>query len=94
MWVVVIDGRVCVRSWNDKAKGWYRAFLREPRGAILLRKGNDEIPVRAARVRSAKLNDAVDRAYREKYTTKANAKYVKGFSIARRRSNTLELLPI
>ena len=27
IWVVVVDGRVLVRPWNDKAGGWYRAFL-------------------------------------------------------------------
>ena len=34
IWVVVVDGRVIVRSWNDKASGWYRAFLSQPRGAV------------------------------------------------------------
>ena len=26
VWVVVVDGRVFVRSWYDKPNGWYRAF--------------------------------------------------------------------
>ena len=80
-----------VRSWNDKAKGWYRAFLMEPLGAVQL--DNDEVPVRAVRLRSARLNDAADAAYAAKYTSKANAKYVKGFRTQKRKAATLELLP-
>lgn len=91
VWVVVADGRVLVRSWNDKASGWYRAFLKEPDGTIQV--GDREVPVRAARVRSAKLSDAVDRAYAEKYDTKANLKYVTGFKSARRKATTTELIP-
>ena len=49
----VVDGRVLVRSWNDKPTGWDRAFRAEPHGAI--RVGNNEIPIRAVPVRSAKL---------------------------------------
>ena len=91
IWVVVVDGRVIVRSWNDKAGGWYRAFLAEPLGDVRL--GNDQVAVRAVGLRSAKLNDAADAAYAVKYTTKANAKYVKGFKTVRRKATTLELIP-
>lgn len=92
IWVVVVDGRVIVRPWNDKPGGWYRVFLKTPRGAIKI--GDAEVPVRALRVRNAKLSDAVDRAYAEKYTTKPNQKYVKGFATAKRKSTTVELLPL
>jgi hypothetical protein len=92
IWVVVVDGRVFVRPWNDKAGGWYRAFLANPRGAIRI--GDREVPVRALRVRSAKLSDAVDAAYAEKYTTKPNQKYVKGFATAKRRATIMELVPL
>lgn len=91
VWVVVVEGRVLVRPWNDKAGGWYRAFLKDPRGAIKM--DDTEVPVRAVRVRSAKLSDAVDRAYADKYTTKANQKYVKGFATAKRKRTTTELVP-
>lgn len=91
IWVVVVRGRVIVRSWNDKANGWYRAFLSQPGGAVRL--DNDEVPVRAIRVRSARLNDAADDAYASKYTTKANAKYVKGFKTQKRKAASLELIP-
>jgi len=91
IWVVVVEGRVIVRSWNDKPGGWYRAFLSHRRGAVRI--DGEEVPVRAVRVRSTRLNDNADAAYASKYTTKANAKYVKGFRIQRRKSTTLELVP-
>ena len=34
VWVVVVEGRVFVRSWNDKPTGWYRAFQAQPLGSI------------------------------------------------------------
>jgi hypothetical protein len=91
IWVVVVGGRVVVRSWNDKPGGWYRAFLENPRGAI--RAGETEVRIRAVPVRSARLLDAADEAYAAKYTSPANRKYVKGFRTAKRRAHTLELLP-
>jgi hypothetical protein len=90
IWVVVVDGRVIVRSWNDKASGWYQAFLEEPSGDVKI--DGEELPVRAVRLRSPKLNDAADHAYAAKYTTKANRKYVEGFKKARRKAATLELV--
>ena len=91
IWGVVVDDRVIVRSWNDKAGGWYRAFLSQRCGAVRI--DDHEMPVRALRVRSTRLNDAADVAYASKYTTKANAKYVKGFRTPRRKAATLELVP-
>lgn len=91
IWVVVVEDRVLVRSWNDRAGGWQRAFLREKRGAIRL--GERELRVRAVPVRSARVIAAADRAYAMKYTTRANQPYVRGFAIARRRATTLELRP-
>jgi len=91
IWVVVVNGRVIVRSWNDKAQGWYRAFLAEPRGEVRL--GSEEVPVKAVKLRSAQVNDAADDAYGAKYTSKPNQKWVVGFKEAKRKACTLELVP-
>ena len=91
IWVVVVSGRVFVRSWNDKPDGWYRAFLDEPRGAILI--GEREIPIRARRAATARVVADVEAAYAEKYTTAAARKYVLGFKRPRRRATTTELIP-
>lgn len=91
IWFVLVRGRVFVRPWNDKPTGWRRAFLREPRGTIVV--SGTEIPVRARPARGERLWVAVDLAYSEKYITPASRKWVRGFSSARRRQTTMELLP-
>ena len=91
VWVVVVEGRAFVRSWNDKPTGWYRAFRAEPRGSIQL--NGREVPVRARRARGERLRGAVTRAFAEKYNTKASEKWVRGFAAPHRAALTLELLP-
>ena len=92
VWVVVVEGRVFVRSWNDKPTGWYRAFRVQPVGSIQL--AGREIAVRARRLRGERLRDAVTRAYAAKYHTKASEKWVRGFAEPSRAATTLELLPV
>jgi hypothetical protein len=91
IWFVVVGERVFVRPWNDKAGGWYRSFMRDPRGTIVV--SGRRITVRARRVRGDRLYDAVDLAYGEKYDTKASRRWVRGFSQPTRRKTTTELLP-
>jgi len=91
VWVVVVEGRVFVRSWNDKPAGWYRAFRAEPLGSIEL--AGREIPVRARLSRGERLRDAVTQAYAEKYDTKGSEKWVRGFAEPDRAATTLELVP-
>jgi hypothetical protein len=91
VWVVMVERRVFVRSWNDKPTGWFRAFRDEPRGAISL--GTEERAVRAIHVRSGRLRHAVSQAYAMKYDTKASEKWVRGFAENEREATTLELVP-
>ena len=91
IWGVVVGGRVFVRSWYMKPAGWFHTFAQTPLGAIRLEER--EIPVRASRVRSARLKDAVDKAYAAKYVTPASIKYVKGFARGKRKDTTTELTP-
>jgi hypothetical protein len=91
IWVVVVGERVFVRPWNNKPGGWHRVFLTEPRGTILI--GEREVRVRARKARGERLMDAVDRAYKQKYTTPASRQYVVGFARPRRRRTTIELRP-
>ena len=91
VWVVVVEGRVFVRSWNDKPTGWFRAFLDEPAGSIQF--ADVERKVRATPTRSQRLRDAVSAAYGEKYDTRASQKWVRGFAQPKRAVNTLELTP-
>src|SRR4051794_30798001 len=92
VWVVVVEGRVFVRSGNDKPTGWYRAFQAQPLGSIQL--AGREIAIRARRLRGDRLRDAVTRPYAGQHGTNASATRVRGFAATSRSANTLELLPV
>jgi len=91
VWVVVMDGRVFARSWNDKPTGWFQAFRKHASGAVQV--GDLELPVRGRAVRSARIRDAVTAAYGEKYPTKGSRKWVEGFAEPERVVNTIEFIP-
>ena len=91
IWVVVVEGRVFVRSWSLKPRSWYRTFLKEPRGAIQV--AGREIPVRAVPTRSERLKDAADRAYLEKYKSPGSIKYARDLGRPKSRATTTELVP-
>lgn len=91
IWVVVVEGRIFVRSWDLRPGGWNDTLRRERRGTMTI--GRKRVPFRAVLTRSETRKKAVDRAYREKYSTAADAKYVRGLSQPRRRSTTIELAP-
>ncbi|HSE21939.1 MAG TPA: DUF2255 family protein [Pyrinomonadaceae bacterium] len=91
VWVVVVEGRVFVRSWNDKPTGWFRSFINQSSGTIQV--GKLEIPVRAKLPRSARIRDAVTLAFAEKYNTKGSQKWVEGFAESTRVLTTLEFIP-
>lgn len=91
IWVVVVKDRAFVRSWSVKPNGWYSTFLKEPRGAIQV--ADHEIPIRAVRITSKALRDAIDRAYLKKYSTRGSLKYAKDLGSAKSRATTIELVP-
>jgi len=91
VWVVVVEGRIFVRSWSDTPTGWFRSFREEPIGTVQV--GGLEVPVRAMLTRSARLRDAVTVAFGKKYHTKASRKWVEGFAEPARVLTTLEFVP-
>lgn len=92
IWFVMVRDRVFVRSWSVKPDGWFRTFLKDPRGTI--RVADHEIAVRAVRTRSKRLRDAVDRAYLERYNTAGALKYAKDLGSPKSRATTTELVPL
>ncbi|HEV8134501.1 MAG TPA: DUF2255 family protein [Pyrinomonadaceae bacterium] len=90
VWVVVVNNRVFVRSWNDKPTGWFRAFQKEATGTIQI--GDLEVSVRGKLVRSPRIRDAVTLALGEKYSTKGSLKWVEGFTEPSRVLTTLEFV--
>jgi hypothetical protein len=91
VWIVVVDDRVFIRSWNDKPTGWFRAFAETPVGTLKL--GDREVAIRARKARGARLMKAIESAYAAKYVTPASLRYVRGFKTARRRNATAEIAP-
>jgi len=92
IWVVVVKDRAFIRSWSVKPNGWYRTFLKEPRGTIQV--AGHGIAVRAVHVRDERLRDAIDRAYLEKYNTAGALKYAKDLGSPQSRATTVELEPL
>ena len=92
IWVVVVEGRVFVRSWSLKPRSWWRTFLEDPQGSIFV--GDKEIPVRTIQTRSERLKDLVSLAYKEKYNTPGSIQFVKDMSRKKSRETTTELVPL
>jgi hypothetical protein len=92
LWVVVVEGRVFVRSWSLKPRSWWRTFLEDPFGSIFV--GEREISIRAVHTRSQRLKDLVSQAYKEKYNTPGSVQFVKDMSRKKSRDTTTELVPI
>ena len=91
IWMVVVEDRVFVRSWSVKPDGWYRSFLKDRRGAIKV--ADREIEIRALPAKSARLRNAIDRAYLEKYSSPGSLKYAKDLGSTKSRATTIELVP-
>ncbi len=91
IWAVVVERRVFVRSWSLKPRSWYRTFLEDPRGVIVVE--GRERAVRAVRTRSERLKDAVSRAYLEKYHTPGAIRFARDLGRAKSRATTTELVP-
>ena len=92
IWAVVVEERVFVRSWSLKPRSWWRTFLEDSHGIIVV--GKKEIPIRAVHTRSEKLKDLVSAAYREKYNSRGDIQYVEDMSRKTSRDTTTELVPI
>lgn len=91
IWVVVVEDRVFVRSWSMKPRSWYRTFLEDPLGAILVE--GREIPICAVPARSERMKDAVSGAYLAKYGKGSSIKYARDMGRSRSRATTTELVP-
>lgn len=88
IWVVVVEGRVFARSWSMKPRSWWRTFLEDPYGIIVV--GGKEIPVRAIQTHSERLKDLINAAYKEKYNKPGDIQYVKDMSRKKSRETTTE----
>jgi hypothetical protein len=92
IWAVVVEGRVFVRSWSLSPRSWWRTFVEDPHGIIVV--GAKEILIRTIQTRSERLKDLVSAAYKEKYNTPGSIQYVKDMSRRKSRDTTTELVAI
>jgi len=65
IWVVVVEGEVCVRSVRGQRGRWYREISSNPEGALHVE--DDRIPVQAVPATEGATVDAVSAAFRSKY---------------------------
>jgi hypothetical protein len=66
VWSVVVNGELYVRAYNGPQSRWYRAAMRQKAGRITVAGITRDVTF--ANV-DARLNDRVDEAYREKYSS-------------------------
>ena len=92
IWAVVVEGRVFVRSYSMKPRSWWRTFLEDPQGIIVV--ASKEFPIRAIQTRSERLKDLVSAAYKEKYNRPGDIQFVKDMSKKKSRDTTTELVMI
>jgi hypothetical protein len=92
IWVVVVDGRVFVRSYQAKPGGWWQTLAKDPQGQIYLYQRKRGINIRAVQVKSEALKERVSAAYREKYNTPGSVLYVKEMSRSPSKDTTMELV--
>lgn len=89
IWVVVVEGRVFVRSYSMKPRSWWRTFLEDPQGIMTV--SEKEIKVRAVQTRSERIKDLVSAAYKQKYNRPGDIQFVKDMSKKKSRDTTTEL---
>ena len=90
IWAVVVEGRVFVRSWSMKPRSWWRIFLEDSHGIIVV--GTKEIPIRTIQTRSERLKDLVSAAYKAKYNKPGDIQYVKDMSLKKSKDTTTGLV--
>ena len=77
IWVVVVEGRVFVRSYSLKERSWYRTFLEEPRGIIEV--NGKRLKVRPVFTRSERLKKLVESRLRGKIQHAGLTSFREGF---------------
>lgn len=94
VWMVVVDGRVFVRSYQMKPGGWWRTFLKDPHGEIFVARRKRGLKIHAVQVKSERMKEAVSAAYREKYNTPGSIGYAADMSRSPSKDTTTELAAV
>jgi hypothetical protein len=88
IWTVRVGDGLYVRSWRGASGGWYRAVQTRPEGHISAASVERDVEFLPAQ---GQIEDAVDDAYRTKYSRYPS--YVGPMVSADARATTLKILP-
>jgi hypothetical protein len=90
IWVVRVGDDLYVRSWKGRDGAWFRATQARQAGHI--EAGGVAKDVRFVAETDERINDRVDAAYRDKYSSHG-ARYVDPMVAAPARGTTMKLVP-
>ena len=91
IWMVEVDGRVFVRSWNKSARSWFTEFIKTGVGQIQY--GDSIINVKGKKVDAADaVQQQINKAYLEKYNQEHNVKYAEGITQPEYADYTMEFI--
>jgi len=87
IWCVQVDGDLYVRGYSGTASRWYQAALKQRAGRISAAGSTFEVAFEPV---SGAINDAIDAAYKAKYST---SQYLRPMISERTRAATVKITP-
>ena len=87
IWEVVVDGRLFVRPYNGKNSSWYQSAIAYKTGIIVAAGKTHNVDFTPAT--GSELNDKIDAAYREKYSS---SPYLNHMISQKCRETTIEII--
>ena len=90
IWIVEVNDRLFVRSWNKSPRSWFTDFIKTGVGQV--KYGKNIINVKGKKLpKNDKTNLLIDAAYLNKYNQEWNLKYTEGISQPEYADYTMEL---
>lgn len=90
IWMVEVNDRLFVRSWNKSPRSWFTDFIKTGVGQV--KYGKNIINVKGKKLpKNDKTNLLIDAAYLNKYNQEWNLKYAEGISQPEYANYTIEL---
>ena len=90
IWMVNVDGRIFARSWGKSERSWYTTLLQGHSGQIKYRE--NVIDIVGKKCTDPLINEQVNSAYLQRYTTPENRPYAIGITQPEYADYTMELL--
>lgn len=87
IWCVQVDGDLYVRGYSGTASSWYQAAVKQRAGRISAAGSTFEVAFEPV---SGVINDAIDAAYKAKYST---SQYLRPMISERARAATVKIVP-